>query len=365
MTRPHLLRHVLALVATVLVSACATRPVAPASGAPTAAADATPSTDRWPTKRRPVPACGVDERPFDCDRRAILAMVGEFEVSFRFDETAVLAPGYERREPHRSRGFEFVELVEDTGNRIRLQHVLVSPGGRVTKHWRQDWIHEAASHWRFVGDQRFEAHARDAEAAAGTWTQLVYEVSDAPRYAGSGRWNHRYGVSTWTSERTWRPLPRREYTTRDDYDLLNVENRHTITPDGWTHEQDNTKVARRHGAGDRTLVREFGFNEYRRITGFDFGPGRAYWQRTAPFWATVRARWDEKLAAPEGLTLAYPVDDEDFIGALFTLAAEVPAGPPSAEIVARIDAAFVEHVHGRAASIAATPDAMTTPTAAP
>lgn len=349
MTRQHLARTGFAFLTALLVSACATRPVATAGAPPTPAAE--PAASIYPTDRRPLQPCGADERTFDCDRRAILAMVGEYEVGFHFDETVVLASGYERRKPHRSRGFELVELIEDAGNRISLQHVLVSPSGHVTKHWRQDWLFEAAAHWRFVGDQRFEQYQRPVEAIPGTWTQLVYDVSDAPRYAGSGRWNHRYGVSTWTSERTWRPLPRREYTTRDDYDLLNVENRHTITPDGWTHEQDNTKVVRRDGAGDRSLVREFGFNEYRRITGFDFGPGRAYWQRTASFWDAVRARWAAKLAAPEGLRLAYRVDDEDFIGALFTIADDVPEGPVPAEVAARIDATFAAHVEGQPKAI--------------
>ena len=85
----------------------------------------------------------------------------------------------------------------------------------------------------------------------------MYEVNDAPRYCGTGRWNHRYGVATWTSDRTWRPLPRREYTKRDDYNALNVENRHTIVAGGWTHEQDNTKVVRRaDGSTGRTVRRE-------------------------------------------------------------------------------------------------------------
>lgn len=337
-------RIFLALAATLCVSACATRqPVAEAQAPPAAPAPAAASSD-YPTDRRPLPVCAADEPAFACDRRAILAMVGEYEVRFQFDETVVLATGYERRKPHRSRGFEFVELIEDAGSRISLQHVLVSPGGHVTKHWRQDWVFEAPAHWRFIGDQRFEQATRDEPTRTGTWTQLVFEVSDAPRYAGSGRWNHRYGVSTWTSERTWRPLPRREYTTRDDYDLLNVENRHTITPDGWTHEQDNTKVVRRDGAPDRTVVREFGFNDYRRISGFDFTPGRAYWQRTAPFWAAVRARWDRALAASDALALAYPVDDEDFIGAIFTLAAEVPEGPLPPAFLDQIERAFAEHV---------------------
>src|SRR3546814_951309 len=51
-------------------------------------------------------------------------------------------------------------------------------------------------------------------------------------------------IATWTSDLTARPLPRREYTKRDDYNVLIGINRHTITPNGWTHEQFNTKVLR-------------------------------------------------------------------------------------------------------------------------
>jgi hypothetical protein len=159
-------------------------------------------------------------------------MLGNYQVRFNFDETVVLQPGYERREPKRSAAFEHVLLVEDTGKRISLQHILVMGGGSVTKHWRQDWIYESPRHWVFVGKERFEPREREAAAIPGTWTQLVYEVNDAPRYAGDGKWNHKYGVSTWTSGRSWRPLPRREYTKRDDYQLINGENRHTITPLG-------------------------------------------------------------------------------------------------------------------------------------
>lgn len=330
-----LIRAVLLSIIAAASSACATTANNSAMPSATAAAVATPAsasadtkaaTVTYPTDERPLPPCSAHEAAFDCDRRAILSMVGEFEVTFNFKETVILAPGYRRREPQPSRGFEFVELIEDAGTRIELQHILVAPSGHVTKHWRQAWRFEAPSHWSYVGSQRFERMTRPAEAVSGTWTQLVYEVSDAPRYAGSGRFNHRYGVPTWTSERTWRPLPRREYTKRDDYDLINAENRHTITPAGWTHEQDNTKVIRRNGSGDRTLVREFGFNDYRRISGYDFSKGRAFWQRTAPFWSLVRAKWDVALADPAGVTLAFPSGDEKLIEGIFTLAAEVDGG---------------------------------------
>ena len=39
-----------------------------------------------------------------------------------------------------------------------------------------------------------------------------------------------------------RPLPRRESSVRDDYDVLIGHNRHTIVPSGWVHEEENYKV---------------------------------------------------------------------------------------------------------------------------
>ena len=47
------------------------------------------------------------------DRKAILAMLGEYDVDFAFDETVLLAPGYERAPAQRSGGSEVVILVED------------------------------------------------------------------------------------------------------------------------------------------------------------------------------------------------------------------------------------------------------------
>src|SRR3546814_12670956 len=88
-------------------------------------------------------------------------------------------------------------------------------------------------------------HALSPAQTGGAWTQCVYEVSDAPRYCGTGKWSYDNGIATWTSDLTARPLPRREYTKRDDYNVLIGINRHTITPNGWTHEQFNTKVLRK------------------------------------------------------------------------------------------------------------------------
>src|SRR6187399_3148801 len=43
---------------------------------------------------------------FECDRKSILAMAGEFRVRFAFDETAALGPGYAPHDPQRSGGTE-------------------------------------------------------------------------------------------------------------------------------------------------------------------------------------------------------------------------------------------------------------------
>jgi hypothetical protein len=269
-------------------------------------------------------------------------MLGEYTVTFAFDETVVLQEGYARAEPHRSGAREVVTLVEDAGKRIVLQHILVAPGGFVTKHGRQDWHFEARERLEFVADQRWELRPVPQELASGSWTQCVFEVSDAPRYCGTSTWNHRYGVATWTSDRSWRPLPRREYTKRSDYNALNVENRHTVTATGWTHEQDKTKTLRSPDGSSRTLVREFGFNDYQRTDALDFSPAYEYWEETRAFWGEVRAGWD-RLIATGGPSLAMAVDGMPLIEAFFQMADEVrDEGLVTQE---QMDAVFAEWVH--------------------
>jgi len=275
------------------------------------------------------------------DRAAILAMQGEYAVTFRFEETVPLAPGYEARASKDSGARELVILVEDAPSKIVLQHLLVAPNGHVTKHWRQDWTYEAPSRFEFVAEQTWRVRTLTPEETAGRWTQCVFEVSDAPRYCGTGAWNHKYGNATWTSDRSWRPLPRREYTTREDYNALNVENRHTITPFGWTHEQDNTKTVREGERTVRTLTREFGFNDYRRTAETDFSPAYRYWQATAPFWAEVRTRWQAALDTG-GLVLDTPVDGMPVIVGLFNLAAKAENG--DAVEASAIDRVFERHI---------------------
>ena len=221
---------------------------------------------------------GRDGRRLGKDRQAILAMAGKYKVEFNFMETVALAKGYAAKPPKRSGATELVLVIEDTPRRIELQHILVmGDPATVVKHWRQRWDYEDADLVEFQGHATW-AHRRLGPAEAkGTWTQSVFEVDDAPRYEGVGRWVHAGDSSSWESNETWRPLPRREYTTRDDYQVLLGRNRHTVTPAGWVHEQDNVKV--RLDPSRELLVREAGLNRYTRVDK-DLAAGEAYWKET-------------------------------------------------------------------------------------
>ena len=290
--------------------------------------------------------------PGAADRQAILAMAGGYRVEFAFEETVVLADGYQRSEPKRSGAYEAVIVVEDSPQRIVLQHILVSRGGaHVTKHWRQDWQWQADERFEFSADQTWRLRPIEAAKTAGAWTQCVYEVSDAPRYCGTGKWNHRYGVATWTSDRSWRPLPRREYAARSDYNALNVENRHTVVPGGWTHEQDNTKTLRAAGGSSRSIVREFGFNDYTRADDFDFQPAHDYWAQTGDYWARVRERWTQRIQANGGVFLDMPVDGMPLIEATFAQAEQVASGEAVSD--AALEALFDRYIKAPGNPVAA------------
>ncbi len=347
-----MVRFALIPLLAALLGACATPAARAPASAPVAAAP-----DTAPAKPKPLaePAPAQYTRPcaslpstpaeaFDCDRRSILAMAGEFRVRFAFDETAALSPGYAPRDPQRSGATELVEVIADDGRSIALQHILVMKIGdedHVIKHWRQDWHYEPKTLLRYRGNGRFDREKVAAADARGAWSQIVYEVDDAPRYTGIGHWTHADGIDAWTSDLTLRPLPRREYSKRKDYQVLEVVNRHTLTPGGWVHEQDNTKVVIDEGGARHALARERGINEYVRIGDFDFGPGKAYWNKTKGYWADVRARWEAGLAMADSFVLTPDPDGEPRIMEFFGQAERVEKG----ETIARdeIDAILVRH----------------------
>jgi len=143
--------------------------------------------------------------------------------------------------------------------------------------------------------------------AAGSWTQAVYQVDDSPRYGSFGRWQHADGVSTWIGGQTWRPLPRREWSVRKDYDVLIGTNRYTITARGWVQEENHLKAVSKAPGALRAsqfyLAREYGVARYDRIKNFDFSAGDRYFERTGPFWDAVREAWEQRFATTGRITL--------------------------------------------------------------
>src|SRR5690606_7480627 len=172
---------------------------------------ATEPSAAWRALQEP----GIDK--FERDRRAILAMAGGYRTSFDFIETVGFTAGFEPARPYQSWGTEYVYVVEDTGETISLQHIMVMfvaddagnvHGPIVQKHWRQDWRYEDRDLHVYDGHGSWERRVLSPEEAKGRWTQAVFQVDDSPRYEAVGEWRHEGSYSAWTSETTWRPLPR-------------------------------------------------------------------------------------------------------------------------------------------------------------
>ena len=248
---------------------------------------------------------GATETDFDLDRKAILSMAGNFAVNFQFQETVALTAGYEFHAPYEENAHEHVELVEDTGKSITLQHLLViNEGGdkpMIIKHWAQIWKYEDPIVLNYQGDRTWTPVHLSPEAVKGTWTQYVTQVDDSPRYKAAGKWEHEGNYSAWNSMPSTRPLPRREYSKRKDYDLIAAVNHHIITPDGWVHTQENRKVIIRDGRNE-SLCLESGKNTYRRVADdeVDFQAAVDFWNKQSDFWVKVRSAWNDLIDHADG-----------------------------------------------------------------
>lgn len=269
---------------------------------------------------------------FEKDRRAILAMAGPYRVSFDFLETVGYTTGFKPDRPYHSWTTEYVYVIEDSDNFISLQHIMVmffADGDKVSepmvmKHWRQDWRYEGRELLEYAGNNIWQRRKLSSREVKGAWVQSVYQVDDSPRYAAYGRWEHKPNFSTWIGGKTWRPLPRREFSVRDDYQVLEGFNRHTIVPDGWVHEEENYKVALDGGGKPRIdspyLAKELGVNRYQKIIGHDFSAGDRYWRQTASFWRDVRLIWAEIISSHDGITLKRVNEGEQLFTPLFKYA---------------------------------------------
>ncbi len=269
-----------------------------------------------------VPSLAItsESSSFENDRTAILAMAGEFEVDFQFIETVAIKDGYEPKKPYFEDAAEMVFIVENSPKHIVLQHVLwVETHDRVVKHWKQEWKYENRILHEFVGDNTWKRRELTEDEARGTWTQKVWQVDDSPRYQSYGKWVHEGGMSSWQGNTTRRPLPRREYTKRKDYDTMMAINRHTLTPSGWVHEQDNYKKVTADG---EVLCREVGLNRYFRTKDVDFTEVKNYWKKHSAYWAKVSGLWEKELRNAPKMALRDEVDGKPLFRQLFAVIKE-------------------------------------------
>lgn len=284
----------------------------------------------------------------DLDRQAIKAMAGDFKVRFDFRETVAMVPDYTLHPPKPSGGHEVVRVIEDSPNKIVLQHLLVAEMDgmppMVIKHWRQDWIWEPKKVLTYAGSSKWVQTPVPAANRAGAWSQTVWQTDDSPRYGGVGRWTHDFGESRWTSGRTWRPLARRDAIRNPAYDRYDAINRHIITPTGWVHLQDNAKIGPRNGQLT-TIVQEDGLNTYVRFNEFAVAVADNYWTKSAEYWAAVRALWDAN-AAKGTITVQEEAQNGSVTGPkLMGLAEEiVDAGKTTAAAIAEARAEFAAKV---------------------
>ena len=308
----------------------------------------TEPTDEWKRLHEPLLS------NFERDRRAILAMAGPYRVSFDFLEVARFDPALKPDAPYQSWGTEVVFVSEDRGDFIALQHVLVmrvlqQDGSEsepfVTRHWRQEWRYEVDAALAYQGSNAWVLRKIPEDRRRGAWVQSVYQVDDSPRYAATGRWQHSDSFSTWISVDTWRPLPRREWSVRNDYQVLLGTNRHTITPTGWIQEENNLKLALDAAGKPRAtmpyLAREYGLARYERIRNYDFSPGKDYFDKTEPFWAEVRAAWKQLIGRDHRFQLRKPVDQGQLFVPFFDYAEKLADGEPFVLAHAR---SFIEKI---------------------
>lgn len=255
------------------------------------------------------------------DKEAIKKMCGCFEVEFNFAETFKYSKDstYVPSKNKTTGGLEWAQLVDDDKNKISIQHILlVGPESSpyIMKHWKQDWIYENRDFHMYNGDNTWKYETKEKESVKRQWTQKVYQVDDSPRYEGSSSWVHVDGKSYWENT-TDAPLPRREYSQRNDYNITVRGNRQEITKDGWVHDQDNSKVIREDDKEDIVVAKEKGYNFYKKVDDSKCLAAASWWIENYSKWETVRSKWNEIYSRKSNLELHSKVDGKPLYSYLF------------------------------------------------
>lgn len=247
------------------------------------------------------------------DIAAIKSMCGCYEVQFNFAETFQYPKdsiSYTKSKTNHDKGIEWVELLEDKPNKLSLQHLLiVGPSeDAIVKHWRQDWLYENNNLLSYSKEDSWKIKKINAQKTKGQWTQKVFQVDDSPRYEGSATWVHYDGRHYWENT-TDAPLPRREYTKRNDYNVFKRTNVHEITATGWIHDQDNIKINRNDKEEDYILAEEKGRNIYTKIADSKCKTAQDWWYKNKILWNKIRSEWEIVLQKNKDIKIKNSIND--------------------------------------------------------
>ena len=252
------------------------------------------------------------------DIEAIKKMCGCFEIDFNFAETFQYSndSNYIKSNNYNSKALEYAKLIKDEKGHISIQHLLVM-GSYVIKHWRQDWIYENEDLLKYDADNTWKKISKTKQEVKGQWTQKVFQVDDSPRYEGTSSWVHIDEKSYWENT-SYAPLPRREYTKRNDYNIMIRGNRHEIVNYGWIHDQDNKKVIRDNKQNtEYEIAAEKGFNKYVKVDDSKCKEAADWWNENSKKWAFVRDKWNSIYSKNNTLSLEKSIDKKPLYSYLF------------------------------------------------
>ncbi len=258
------------------------------------------------------------------DREQINKLCGCFEVDFKYAETFSSDPAYKYHEREETGGTAELALpIEVTDKKVVIQHLLIVGTNTIVKHWREEWSYENPIIWKYKGDRTWVKERLPAEQVKGKWTQSVWEVADEPRYQGFSQFVNLDGKTIWQNT-TDAPLPRREYSVRNDYNILRRTNRINLADSGYLHEQDNQKIIRENGK-DKLLVEEKGLNTYKRIDQKECAAAKAYWEKNKDYWGRVRKIWADYINTHDTISLKNKIDNKLLHEYLLDMAKEYAA----------------------------------------
>ena len=266
------------------------------------------------------PSAVLANKKKKADINAIKGMCGCMDIKFEFAETVSPQKDYKFYENYLSGGRELAFIVEETPDKLVIQHILVIMDTMIVKHWRQDWIYEGEEIFMYDKDQRWIKKTLNKKERKGKWVQKVYQVDDSPRYEGIGSWVMVDGKTYWESIAD-APLPRREYSKRKDYNVMKRGNRHEIKNFGWIHEQDNIKIMR--GDTDIIIAEEKGWNTYKRIDESNCKAAIDWWADNKSYWKNVRTVWDEYFKEKNIISLHTQINKRPMFSEFFELGSKV------------------------------------------